>query len=141
MGADCATEEWYRGKPMIRMNNYKGWKPFVFGINNGKKGCRLIHCWDLLEQFVQSEGRKPTHNVAFELTNSLGEITGYCVVVPGWSKGDRFYDSPMFTLRGDENPETAPNPKADFQFTWGKADALLSCKTKVTEIILKHYSP
>jgi hypothetical protein len=47
----------------------------------------------------------------------------------------------MFTLRGDENPETAPSPKADFQFTQGKANALVTCKEKVNEIILKHYSP
>jgi hypothetical protein len=141
MSGPNATEEEYRGKPMIRINDYGGWKPFVFGISNGKKGCRLVHCWELLEEFVESKGRRPQHNVAYELTNSHGEIAGYCVIVPGWSKGDRFYDSPMFTLRGDENPETAPSPKADFQFTQGKANALVTCKEKVNEIILKHYSP
>ena len=143
MSAPFAREEEFRGKPMIRVENYGGYRRFVFGINNGKKAYRLAHCWDLLEEFVESSGNRPRHNAAHRLTNSFGEVEGYCVVVPGYTNNanGRFYNTPLFTLRGSENPETDPETRADFQFAWKKADALLKCKDQIQRIILRHYTP
>jgi len=136
-------EDEYRGKPMIRIDDYGGYRRWSFGITNGKKSCRLVHCWDLLEEFVRTNGALPKKNHPFPLSNSFGEIVGYCVIVPGYTNSaiNRYYDTPLFTLRGDEMGDTDPSPRADFQFGMTKAKALIYCKPEVDRIIRRHYSP
>ena len=143
MSSASAHEDSYREKPTIRIDNYGGYRRWSFGITNGKKSCRLAHSWDLLDEFVRTNGSSPQHNHPFPLTNSYGELVGYCVILPGYTNrgNGRYYDTPLFTLRGDEIADTDPSPKADFQFAMTKAQALIHCQKEVDRIIRKHYSP
>ena len=65
------------------------------------------------------------------------------MVLPGYTiRGEgRYYDTPLFTLRGDEIADTDPSPRADFQFAMKKAQALIHCQKEIDRIIRKHYSP